>query len=374
MIRMSDGLLIAGDSILRELQPSPGDVVISDGNSWEIGEKIDWEPSFDVGVVEHVTGDTAIVKTAIGMKVRNIPANLEVSKGQIATYNSGPNLLEVHSLSSAPWSPLDEEFDVKSVRSTPNASLSWENFAGFPDLVQDAKKIVTIHANLENRRKLQELGTQSLRGIIFEGPPGTGKTFLAEIMAAQCEATFYHVTTASLGGRLVSESEQRLEQIYADAADQEMSIIFVDEIDSLTKDRGGSQEHGSRLVNVFLTNMDGLSAATNVITIGTTNRVSDIDKALRRPGRFDRELTFRHPEFNDRLQILKSGDHRTSGNLDFVKIATNTDGWSAADLKSIWQYAGELTVECGRDFIYNDHFLRGFDHARISLTNRRGGK
>ena len=103
-----------------------------------------------------------------------------------------------------------------------------------------------------------------VHGILFAGPPGTGKTFLAQIMAAQSKSAFYLVTTASLGGQLVGQSEERLEAIYEDAAKQEMSIIFVDEIDVLTKDRSNAYEHGSRLVNVFLTNMDGVGAPENV--------------------------------------------------------------------------------------------------------------
>ena len=129
-------------------------------------------------------------------------------------------------------------------------------------------------------------------------------------MAAQSKSAFYLVTTASLGGQLVGQSEERLDAIYEDAAKQEMSIIFVDEIDVLTKDRSNAYEHGSRLVNVFLTNMDGVGAPENVLTIGATNRISDIDRALRRPGRFDREVYFRLPNQMDRLERARPPESR----------------------------------------------------------------
>jgi len=206
--------------------------------------------------------------------------------------------------------------------------------------------------------------------VLFEGPPGTGKTFLAEIMAAQSGATFYLVTISSLGGRLVGESEQRLQAIYDDAATQHLSIIFIDEIDTITGHRDGDASSGSRLVNVFLTNMDGVSKVKNVITIGTTNRAGTIDHALRRPGRFDRELTFTYPAEQDRLDILMSGRHVTSGILDFVTVAANTQGWTAAELGAIWQHAGELAVRAERTAIWNDHFMMGFERADSSRAKK----
>lgn len=189
-------------------------------------------------------------------------------------------------------------------------------------------------------------------------------------MASQSHATFYLVTTAALGGRLVSESEQRLQQIYSDAAGEDLSIVFVDEIDNLTGHRGNDQDYGSRLVNVFLTNMDGVDAPSNVITIGTTNRVDSIDHALRRPGRFDRQLTFTYPNAEDRLAILRARHRTTAGELDYAALAARTQNWTAADLGAIWQHAGELTVIAGRTAIRNDHFLMGFERAATARTKR----
>lgn len=370
---MPDGTLIAGDAEVSELDAEDGDVVIL-GDGWETGTEKDWEPQQDVGVVEHVNNSVAIIRGNRGLIVRTIPDGQAVETGNSVLFDARPVLLDVVAKRPTQISPLDNEFDVDSVRSSPNKELNWQDFSGFPDLVREAQDIVAVHTRSESRKKLVGLRVPPVRGILFEGPPGTGKTYLAQIMAAQSGATFYLVTTASLGGRLVSESEQRLEAIYADAASKEMSIVFVDEIEVLTRDRGSEQDHSSRLVNVFLTNMDGVNSADNVITIGTTNRVGDIDRALRRPGRFDREVTFRHPDLADRLAILSARPYSTAGDIDYQAVANETAGWTAAELGAIWQHAGELTVIADRNSIHNDHFLVGFERARTARDNRLNGK
>lgn len=373
ILRLPDGTLIAGDAEVSDLDADDGDVVIL-GDGWEIGTAKDWEPQQDVGIVEHVDKKVAIVRGNRGLVVRTVPENLVVETGNSVLFDARPSLLNVVENRLTQTSPLDDEFDVGNVRSSPNTELNWEDFSGFPDLVREAQDIVAVHTRSESRKKLVGLGVPPVRGILFEGPPGTGKTYLAQIMAAQSGATFYLVTTASLGGRLVSESEQRLEAIYADAASKEMSIVFVDEIEVLTRERGSEQDHSSRLVNVFLTNMDGVNSADNVITIGTTNRVGDIDRALRRPGRFDREVTFRHPDLADRLAILSARPYSTAGDIDYQAVADETAGWTAAELGAIWQHAGELTVIANRSSIHNDHFLVGFERARVARENRLNGK
>lgn len=120
--------------------------------------------------------------------------------------------------------------------------------------------------------------------------------------------------------------------------------------------------------------MDGVDSPTNVITVGTTNRVGDIDRALRRPGRFDRELTFRSPDLEDRKAILSSGNYVRSENFDYEKIADATDGWTAAEVGAIWQYAAEMTVLSERTRIAYDHFIMGFERAKCSRDRRLAGK
>lgn len=369
MLRMTDGTLSAGDPNALKIA-NVGDVVVMGTDSvWRRGSVIDWEPATKVGTVDRVARSGVLLQTAYGVVYRTVPAGLTVKPGNTVTYDSRADLLDVVAGESVRPSLLDDDFNVASIKSTPSA-MAWDSFAGFPDIIQEAKDLVAVHTDVDARRRLTDLGVDPIRGILFDGPPGTGKTFLAQIMASQSNATFYLVSTAGLGGRLVSESEQRLQRIYTDAASEDLSIVFIDEIDTLTGHRGNDQGSGSRLVNVFLTNMDGVSAPDNVITIGTTNLLDSIDHALRRPGRFDRQLTFTYPDVEDRVAILQARPHTTSGDLDYAQVAAETENWTAADLGAIWQHAGELTVISGRSAIHNDHFMMGFERAANARTKR----
>lgn len=369
MLRLTDGTLTAGDPNALHVA-TVGDVVVAgtDGE-WRRGSAIDWEPDTRVGTVDRVDGSAALLQTAHGVIYRTVPAGLNVDPGNTVTYDSRSDLLDLVAGDTVRPSLLDDDFNVASIKSTPTA-MDWDSFAGFPETIREAKDLVAVHTDKDARKRLADLGVDPIRGILFDGPPGTGKTFLAQIMASQSNATFYLVSTAALGGRLVSESEQRLQRIYTDAASEDLSIVFIDEIDTLTGHRGNDQGNGSRLVNVFLTNMDGVNPPDNVITIGTTNLLDSIDHALRRPGRFDRQLTFTYPNVEDRVAILRARRHTTSGNLDYPQVAARTENWTAADLGAIWQHAGELTVISGRSAIRNDHFMMGFERAAAARTKR----
>lgn len=369
MLRMTDGTLSAGDPNALKIA-NVGDVVILGTDSmWRRGSAIDWEPETKIGTVDRVDGSAALLQTAYGVVYRTVPAGKTVAPGNTVTYDSRADLLDVVAEDTVRPSLLDDDFSISTIKSTPTA-MDWNSFAGFPDIVQEAKDLVAVHTDKEARTRLAGLGVDPIRGILFDGPPGTGKTFLAQIMASQSNATFYLVSTAALGGRLVSESEQRLQRIYTDAASEELAIVFIDEIDTLTGHRGKDQGSGSRLVNVFLTNMDGVNAPDNVITIGTTNLLQSIDHALRRPGRFDRQLTFTYPDVEDRVAILHARPRTTSGDLDYARVAAETENWTAADLGAIWQHAGELTVISKRSAIRNDHFMMGFERAAAARTKR----
>jgi len=369
MLRLPDGTLTAGDPDALSVAQVHDVIVAGTDGIWRKGSEADWEPNVKIGTIERVDGSAALLQTPHGVLFRTIPAGMSVHVGNTVTYDGRTDILNVFSGDTVRPSLLDDDFNVESIRSTPRA-MDWSEFAGFPDLLQEAKDLVAVHTDQPARAELSRLGVNPIRGILFDGPPGTGKTFLAQIMASKSRATFYLVTTAALGGRLVSESEQRLQRIYTDAATQELSIVFIDEIDTLTGHRESDQNSGSRLVNVFLTNMDGVQAPDNVITIGTTNLLGSIDHALRRPGRFDRQLTFTYPDVDDRDAILRSRTHVTSGEIDYRAIAERTESWTAADLGAIWQHAGELTVISGRSAIRNDYFLIGFERAAAARKKR----
>ncbi|MGV0362767.1 ATP-binding protein [Corynebacterium minutissimum] len=373
MVRLPNGLLLAGDQEIKTLSPKVGDILVY-SSGWEIASDESWEVKAQIGVIEQKSGpDEILIKTPDGYAHKLVHRNARWSLGDYALFNESSSILRVIPQEAARKSTIEDEASASKFRIDLDPErFHWDYFVGSHEILTDAKQIVELYTTLEGRELISQMKVDPVHGILFAGPPGTGKTFLAQIMAAQSGSAFYLVTTASLGGQLVGQSEERLEAIYEDAAKQEMSIIFVDEIDVLTKDRSNAYENGSRLVNVFLTNMDGVGAPENVLTIGATNRISDIDRALRRPGRFDREVYFRLPNQMDRLEILKSRTPTLASDIDFDKISSQTEGWTAAELRSILQYSGELAVIEGRSRIYNDHFLLGFEKATTARNARKG--
>lgn len=368
LVQLVDGFVQPAGIQLAKLEPDVGEIVLYSDNEWTLGADADWHPHREVGVVQHVSGGRVVVATAHGQSTLAVPDGLYVETGKTIEFDAREEVLGV--IADGPITPeplrvdRDDDFDPSSLMEPLDPTLSWEQFAGFETLRRDAQDMVAVQMRRDPRERLRRLGVRPIQGILFEGPPGTGKTMLAQIMAKEAGAAFYLVTAASLGGHLQGESEGRLEAVYNHAAGHDVAIVFVDEIDTLMKDRGSEDNYGTRLVHVFLTNMDGARKRPNVITIGTTNRAQDIDNALRRPGRFSRELHFERPDFDGRLAILTAPGHVTSDDLDYGRAAKATEGWSAADLQSVWEHAGELAVQAGRTAIRNDHFLAGLDRAR----------
>lgn len=368
LVQLVDGFVQPAGIDLAKLEPDIGDIVLFSDNQWTRGTDADWHPHRDVGVIQHIKGDRVVVATAHGQSTLAVPDGLLVETGNTVEFDAREEVLGI--LSDEPIAPepirvdRDTDFDPSSLMEPLDPTLNWDQFAGFETLRRDAQDVVAVQMRADTRHQLRRLGVRPIQGILFEGPPGTGKTMLAQIMAKEAGAAFYLVSAASLGGHLQGESEGRLEAVYTHAASHDVAIVFVDEIDTLMKDRGSEDNYGTRLVHVFLTNMDGARKRPNVITIGTTNRAQDIDKALRRPGRFSRELHFERPDLQGRLAILTAPGHVTSGGIDYGRAAAATEGWSAADLQSIWEHAGELSVQARRTSIRNDHFLAGLDRAR----------
>ena len=151
----------------------------------------------------------------------------------------------------------------------------------------------------------KRLGIDPPRGLILHGPPGTGKTLLAKAVAGESEANFIHINGPEIMSKFYGESEQKLRKIFEEAEENAPSIIFIDELDAIAPKREDVQgEVERRVVAQLLATMDGLKARGQVVVIGATNRVNALDPALRRPGRFDRELEIGVPDETGRLEVL----------------------------------------------------------------------
>jgi transitional endoplasmic reticulum ATPase len=216
------------------------------------------------------------------------------------------------------------------------ADVTYDDIGGLGDTVDQIREMVELP--LRHPELFQRLGIDPPKGVLLHGPPGTGKTRLARAVANETEARFFHIAGPEIMGSRYGESEQRLREVFQEAAQNAPAIIFIDEIDSIAPKREQvTGEVERRIVAQLLTLMDGLEPRQNVVVIGATNRRDAIDEALRRPGRFDREIIIGVPDQPGRREIL--GIHTRgmplAADVDLDAIARTTYGFVGADLGAL---------------------------------------
>ncbi|VVB56570.1 VCP-like ATPase [uncultured archaeon] len=229
-------------------------------------------------------------------------------------------------------------------------SISYEDIGGLKDEVQRIREMVELP--IRHPELFERLGIEAPKGVLIYGSPGTGKTLLAKAVASESDANFIHIAGPELVSKFVGESEERLRQIFKDAEDNAPSIIFMDELDAITPKREeATGEVERRMVSQLLTLLDGLKARGKVIVIGATNRPNSIDPALRRPGRFDREIEIGIPDRPARHEILQiharnmpidEKDNKDGKLID--ELANVTHGYTGADIQSLAKEAAMKTL------------------------------
>lgn len=218
--------------------------------------------------------------------------------------------------------------------------VTYDDLGGLGETIDQLREMVELP--LRYPELFRRLGVDPPRGVLLHGPPGTGKTRLARAVANESEAQFFLINGPEIMGSAYGESEKRLRDIFEQAAKSAPSILFIDEIDSIAPKRGQvTGEAEKRLVAQLLTLMDGLEPRTNLVVIAATNRPDAIDEALRRPGRFDREIVIGVPDESGRREIL--GIHTRgmplSADVDLAELARTTFGFVGADMAALTREA-----------------------------------
>ncbi len=214
--------------------------------------------------------------------------------------------------------------------------ITYEDIGGLRDELTKVREMIELP--LKHPELFDRLGIDPPKGVLLQGPPGTGKTLIAKAVANESGANFYSIQGPEIMSKFYGESEARLREVFEEAEQNAPAIIFIDEIDSIASKREETQgEVERRVVAQLLTLMDGLKARGKVIVIAATNRVDAVDPALRRPGRFDREIEIGVPSREGRREILQihSRSMPLSDDFDIEYIANNTHGFVGADLAAL---------------------------------------
>ncbi len=267
---------------------------------------------------------------------------------RVPTFAKAVNFQVVRTIPSGPV-VIGKRTDIRVVESEQTVarapSVSYEDIGGLEREVARVREIVELP--LKHSRIFERLGILAPKGVLLYGPPGTGKTLLARAVAAESRVHFIHLNGPEIMRKFYGESEAKLREVFDEAARHAPAILFIDEIDAVAPKRTEvAGEVEKRVVAQLLSLMDGFVARGQVIVIGATNIPEVLDPALRRPGRFDREIEIGVPNTQGRLQILRIHTRAMplAPDVDLVEIAEHSHGFVGADLEALGQEVGMIAL------------------------------
>ena len=308
--------------------------------------------------------DSIQLPTQMGGKIQFITTSTKPSKPVLVTENT---IFKLGSMTKA--------IDASIPR------ITYDELGGLKKEVQKIREMVELP--MRHPELFDKIGVEAPKGVLLYGPPGTGKTLLAKAVAGETNANFVSLNGPEIMGKFYGESEERIREIFTQAEENAPSIIFIDEIDSIAPKRDEvSGELEKRIVSQLLTLMDGMKSRGKVVVIAATNRPDSIDPALRRPGRFDREIEIGIPDDEGRFDILSI---HTRGmpidkKVDLKQISKITHGFVGADLevlakeaamRSLRRILADEEIDLDEDKISNRPSTSGIPIS-ISLSNRPG--
>ena len=326
-----------------------------------------WDEESWIGVVHLVNEDRTVVSS--GGNLQFVPTRKD-KKYQVGSTVEVKEDVIVRVLSESPLSPHDapmndETSSSRFRRKGETGGVTYDDFGGSEHTVAQIKELEDF---LSDNQSLVAIGGQPVKGVLFVGRPGTGKTMLARIIANQTESAFFDVKGPEIDSKWVGESSRTLRNLFYDAkqAEEGSAIIFFDEIDSIAGRRDVLTNDASlEVVSQLLTLMDGFETTDNVLVIAATNRPQALDPAFRRPGRFDIEIPFDLPNEKDREKILRAAARKQEGSDSFPHgfIANKTDSWTPAELAGIWSSAARIAVKEGSATVDEEDYLIGYEQA-----------
>jgi cell division protease FtsH len=259
------------------------------------------------------------------------------------------------------------EVDTKS-----RSAVTWADVAGVDEVRAELQEVVDF---LRNPSQFERLGARVPKGILLHGPPGTGKTLLAKAAATESGATFFAASASSFIEMFAGLGAARIRRLFKDARKKAPAVIFIDELDAVGTARSGHSlnREQDQTLNQLLVELDGFGGDDQVVVMGASNRLDQLDAALLRPGRFDRQVHVGPPDLSSREAILRvhTRDKPLAHDVDLPMVARQTAGLTGADLANI---ANEAAIFAGREdakYIAQEHFEAAMERIVAGLQKRR---
>ncbi|MDR2549752.1 MAG: ATP-dependent zinc metalloprotease FtsH [Desulfobulbus sp.] len=254
------------------------------------------------------------------------------------------------------------------------AGVTFADIAGIPEALAELEEIVTALKHPENFKKI---GATIPRGILLQGPPGTGKTLLAKALAGEAGVPFYSFSGSDFVEMFVGVGASRVRDLFKEAKKNSPCIVFIDEIDAVGARRSGSssaggQEERAQTLNALLSEMDGFDTEDTIVVLASTNRPDILDPALKRPGRFDRQVNILPPDLKGRRKILEVHSRKVAHHpdIDFGELAKETPGFTGAELANLVNEAALLAARNGREQIVREDFDKARDRILMGIERR----